>query len=134
MPWKALYLVMEDRGKISVSRRNGLPVYGQHLPYWAGLLVEDTQTGQRSFLDSYNAEILLNHYLQPGTPVILPMQLLLADHPDIRQKIGAIICRDTDAWQEHHQINRPPRNAALMKTMAASLTLDARNPFIRNEP
>lgn len=60
------------------------------------------------------------------------MQLLLTDHPEIRQKIGAIICRDTDAWQEHHQINRPPRNAALMKTMAASLTLDARNPFIRN--
>lgn len=125
MTWKVLCLIKEDRGKIPTSRRNGLPVFGQHQPYWNGMLVENTETGERFFLDPYNTEITLNHCMKPKTPIILPLQHLLTANPNLCQKIHVIKCNDTAAWVKHHQLNKLPRNAALMKTIAANLTISS---------
>ena len=125
MCWKALYLVKEDRNMIPIGRRNGQPVYGRHIPYWAGLLVYDSQKDQAFLLDPYNAEILLSRYLQrdEGAAPVLPLSLLLSDHPEIRKQIGTITCRDVSAWQKHCQIKRLPRDAHQMISMAAHLQL-----------
>lgn len=58
-----LTLVQVDRGMIPACYKDGKPIMGRHIPYYAGIVIQDTKDGKRYFLDEFNSEIVLREYL-----------------------------------------------------------------------
>ena len=119
-----LSLVQVDRGMIPTGskHRNGEAIMGRHIPYYAGLVIQEVKTGKRYFLEEFNSEILLRDMLG-YTKMNLP-QLSLRDIVSnnefimLRNNINLIVVKDIDEFIKTNGLIKKHRDADLMHQIA----------------
>lgn len=122
-----LSLVQVDRGMIPTvaKRMNGEPIYGQHLPYYTGLVIQEVKTGKQCFLDEFNSEILLTDYLELSRYSIrLPLRLIVQtdEFRSIRDRLNLISVKDLDEYLKLNRLTKKHRNAEAMHKIAKSIS------------
>lgn len=120
-----LTLVMVDRGMIpTLASRNGEPIMGQHLPYYAGLIMQHIKSGKRYFLGEFNSEILLNDYLGFSDYwTTLPLRIIVQteEFASIRDKINLISVKDLDEYLRINGLVKKRRDAEAMHRLASKI-------------
>ena len=121
-----LTLVVVNRGMIPACYKNGQPVLGQHIPYYAGLIIQERDTGKRYFLDEFNSEIMLREYLGYNSDTLRKYNL----KPSLREiiesnkfimlenNINLIQVKDLDIFLKTNQIIKKKRDANAMYKIA----------------
>lgn len=122
-----LSLVQVDRGMIptGAKHRNGEAIMGRHIPYYAGLVIQEVKTGKRYFLDEFNSEILLRDMLgytkmnlpQPSLRDIIPNNEFLM----LRNNINLIVVDDIDKFIKTNGLIKKRRDSDLMHQIALSI-------------
>ena len=110
-----LSLVKVDRGMIptGANRRDGSQILGQHIPYYAGLVIQHKESGKRYFLDEFNSEVLLREYL--GKTIVYLNELVEYN------KIGLVTVKDLDNFIKTNGLIKKHRNADTMRKIAKQI-------------
>lgn len=122
-----LSLVQVNRGMIPTGAKNmnGEPVMGQHIPYYAGLVIQEVQTGKQYFLDEFNSEILLGDYLgytQSNLPrPSLSEMIKKNEFIMLKNNINLIIVKDINEFIKTNKIIKKRRNAEAMHKISKSI-------------
>lgn len=122
-----LSLVQVDRGMIPTGRKTtgGAEIYGQHIPYYAGLVIQHRSSGKRYFLDEFNSEILLGDFLG-YTRANLPRPSLrdmvsANEFIMLRNNINLIVVKDIDEFIKTNGLIKKRRDAEAMHKIAQSI-------------
>lgn len=131
-----LSLVKVDRGRIptGAKKMGGEPIMGQHIPYYAGLIIQERKSGRRYFLDEFNSEVLLGDYLGYTRMGLLRPSLrgMVAGNEFImlRNNINLVVVQDIDEFIKTNNLIKKHRDAEAMHKIAASIkTCDFRQDY-----
>lgn len=116
--YNVLSLVLVDRGMIQTGTiANGQPVMGKHIPYYAGLIIQNQKTNELEFLDDYNSEILLREFFgyQFNKPSL--KQIVAENIEFLNSNLSTITVTDLDTYRKVNKIKKATRNSARMKLM-----------------
>ena len=122
-----LSLVQVDRGMIptGAKHRNGEPILGQHIPYYAGLIIQHKENGKQYFLDEFNSEILLRDYLGYSTITHTSPSLnqMINDNQFVmlHNNINLVTVRDLEVYLKTNGIVKKHRNAEAMHQLADNI-------------
>lgn len=112
MRFRLLRLVKVDRGMIG----NG-PTKGRHIPYLAGLVVEDTISHKLLWLDNFNSTYYLEKLL--GIKQICLINEAVYERPDIfYDRVMLVTVPDCDRYIDTERMIVLHRNADLARSIA----------------
>ena len=124
-----LTLVQVDRGMIPSCYKNGQPVMGRHIPYYAGLIIQDNTNGKRYFLDEFNSEIMLREYLGYNSDALRKYDLKPSLREMVEQNqfimlgnnINLLVVADLDIFLKTNGIIKKRRDVEAMYKIAKDI-------------
>lgn len=114
--YNVLSIIVVDRGMIQTGAMvNGQPVLGQHIPYYAGLVIKHLKTNELEFLDDYNSEMLLREFF--GYKFINPsLKQIVAENIEfLNSHLSTITVSDLGTYLKANKIKKATRNSARMR-------------------
>lgn len=116
--YNVLSIIVVDRGMIQTgAMSNGQPIMGQHIPYYAGLVIRNLKDNKLEFLDDYNSEILLRkffryRFVNPNLKQIVTENIMF-----LTSHLSTVSVTDLETYLKANKIKRAPRNSARMQMM-----------------